>query len=336
MCTNNDKFLPSTIALPLLKVSEYLGLPPTATYPALNLWNAGLVEEGADITKPENVIMRHTFTGTQDEEWFYAVSVSVEAKGVRAIQLMLECVDAVNQQDDSNVFRCLRAFGTTVKDLGGILHRMHEHCRPLVFYHAIRPFLAGSRGMEKVGLPRGIFYEEGPGSGSWRQYSGGSNAQSTLIQFLDIALGIEHRGKESQHNNRDEKSQAYLHEMRQYMPQSHRQFLEHFGKIANVRQYVQSPTSSRQVREAYDDAVDALTKFRDIHINIVARYIIAPARSCDFQGKTAVRNIATAFSGKSSTREDLKGTGGTDLMTFLKQTRDETQAVKNSEAITNK
>lgn len=322
--------------MPLLKVSEYLGLPPTATYPALNLWNAGLIEEGADITKPENVIMRHTFTGTRDEEWFYAVSVSVEAKGVRAIQLMLECVDAVNQQIDSGVLRCLISFANTVRDLGDILQRMHEHCRPLIFYHSIRPFLAGSRGMEKAGLPRGIFYEEGDGNGSWRQYSGGSNAQSTLIQFLDIALGVEHRGKADQHDDRGKKSQVYLDEMRQYMPQSHRQFLEHFGRMANVRQYAQSPLSSVEVREAFDKSVDALTKFRDIHINIVARYIVAPARAHDFHGNTAVRNLATASSGKASTREDLKGTGGTDLMMFLKQTRNETQAAKTIDMGTNR
>lgn len=62
----------------------------------------------------------------------------------------------------------------------------------MVFYHQLRPLLAGSKNMATVGLPNGVFYDVGDGQGEWRQYSGGSNAQSSLIQLFDIALGIQH------------------------------------------------------------------------------------------------------------------------------------------------
>lgn len=46
--------------------------------------------------------------------------------------------------------------------------------------------------MATAGLPDGVFYDVGEGQGEWHQYSGGSNAQSTLIQALDIFLGVNH------------------------------------------------------------------------------------------------------------------------------------------------
>ena len=49
--------------------------------------------------------------------------------------------------------------------------------------------------MSVAGLPKGVFYDEGDGRGEWRMYSGGSNAQSSLIQFFDIVLGVEHHSQ---------------------------------------------------------------------------------------------------------------------------------------------
>ena len=46
--------------------------------------------------------------------------------------------------------------------------------------------------MAVAGLPNGVFYDEGNGKGEWRQYSGGSNAQSSLIAFCDVVLRVEH------------------------------------------------------------------------------------------------------------------------------------------------
>ena len=273
--------------------------------------------------------MRHTFTGTDDEAWFYAVSVSFEAKGIYAIKLMLECVEAVEKGDDQRVLHCLEELTQIIATLGKILYRMHECCEPQVFYHRIRPFLAGSRGMENAGLPRGVFYDEGSGKGSWRQYSGGSNAQSSLVQFLDIALGVRHSATGEQAQS-EEKKHTYLNEMRKYMPISHRRFLEHFSNIVNIQPYTYSDIASSATRSAFNAAVDAMAAFRDIHIQIVARYIITPSRSAARTNIAGARNIASASSQPNGSTKELKGTGGTNLMMFLKQTRDETKAARNT------
>lgn len=101
-------------------------------------------------------------------------------------------MNATRADEPLNLISCLEKFSTCIQDCGALLQRMHERCRPEVFYHIIRPFLAGSKNMSAAGLPRGVFYDEGEGKGEWRQYSGGSNAQSSLIQFWDAVLGVKH------------------------------------------------------------------------------------------------------------------------------------------------
>lgn len=116
----------------------------------------------------------------------------MEAHGAHLIPLMMKAMDAVRANNSAIVIDALTKFHICIKELGEILKRMNERCDPKVFYNEIRPFLAGSKDMAVAGLPNGVFYEEGDGLGEWRQYSGGSNAQSSLIQFFDVILGVQH------------------------------------------------------------------------------------------------------------------------------------------------
>lgn len=118
--------------------------------------------------------------------------MAIEAHGARVIPLMMKAIDAVRANEASVVTDALIQFSECVKEIAEILKRMTEKCRPQVFYNEIRPFLAGSKNMEVAGLPNGVFYDEGNGKGVWRKYSGGSNAQSSLIQFFDVVLGVQH------------------------------------------------------------------------------------------------------------------------------------------------
>lgn len=106
---------------------------------------------------------------------------------------MLEAIEAARMDDSRMVTACLKSFAECLDGLGTLLQRMYENCDPHVFYHRIRPFLAGSKNMADAGLPNGVIYEDGSGQEVYRQYSGGSNAQSSLIQFFDLVLGVEHR-----------------------------------------------------------------------------------------------------------------------------------------------
>ena len=123
------------------------------------------------------------------------ISVAIEAKGGQLMREMLGVIQAVDEHDTERVTSRLHDFTTLLNEIIQILGRMADHCAPSVFFHHIRPFLAGGQNMASAGLPNGIFYDQGNGKGEWRQHSGGSNAQSSLIQAFDIFLGVQHSGR---------------------------------------------------------------------------------------------------------------------------------------------
>ena len=100
-------------------------------------------------------------TGTDDERWFFVISVAIEAHGANVIPMVLNTIDAINRLDYERVTKLLAEITGCIVGLTKILDRMHERCDPEVFYHQIRPMLAGSKNMADAGLPRGVFYDEG-------------------------------------------------------------------------------------------------------------------------------------------------------------------------------
>lgn len=118
--------------------------------------------------------------------------------------------------------------------------------------------------------------------------------------------------------------------MRNYMPGPHRRFLELLANTSNVRPYAMSQKADSDVRDSYNAAVMALGAFRDIHIKMVSRYIIMSSRNPQSLSSTGRINLATATSQMKDLSESnasgFYGTGGTNLIPFLKQTRDATKA----------
>lgn len=258
----------------------------------------------------------HTLTGTDDESWFYTISNAMEARAGPIISRSLGAIEAISQDDAATVIEALTYVRESIEDIGRLLERMDERCRPQTFYHNIRPFLAGSMNMEAAGLPNGVFYDEGNGEGTWRKYRGGSNGQSSLLQFLDAILGVKH-----------DRSAGFSTEMRKYMPGPHARFLYDVEAIANIRDYVDGSRDNVKLAAAYNGAVASLSGFRDKHIQLVTRYIILPSRMAAPKHESGRVDLATSSTklacGKQSTQE-LVGTGGTKLMPFLKTSRDET------------
>lgn len=266
---------------------------------------------------------------------------------------MLDAMRAARRNDTRTVTACLQSFAERLDELGTLLQRMYENCDPHVFYHRIRPFLAGSKNMADAGLPNGVVFDTGAGNEPYCLYGGGSNAQSSLIQFFDIALGVEHRptgSKKPSDSSTESESEGptprpprhnFIHEMRSYMPGPHRQFLQDVSSVANIREYVESHRSSRSLSVAYDACLAMLRSLRDKHIQLVSRYIIVKSRESGSHSRSLSPrsapnnqplplNLASASKGtphRSDNRpgsKKLRGTGGTALIPFLKQARDET------------
>lgn len=313
------KRIPPQLTIPLLQVCENWELPPIATYAGLCLWNYQPTVQDASCTTPEDLVVSCTFTGTSDERWFYLISVAFEAKGAPAIPLMLDTILAARTCDIIKVTESLKIFSQHLQDLILILNRMYEGCDPKVFYHQIRLFLTGSKSMEHLGLRNGLVYDDGTDEEEYcRAYAGGSNAQSSLIQFFDIVLGISHTSNSNQ---------SFITDMRAYMPGKHRRFLERVMEITNIRAFVEEHEDDHELVSAYDTCVEMMCSMRNVHLRMVARYIITHSRSEDVQRGYSGANECSSFS-PSPSKKTVRGTGGTDLMPFLSQIRNETSRSK--------
>ena len=198
--------------------------------------------------------------------------------------------------------------------------------------------------MEAAGLPNGVFYDEGEGRGRWRELRGGSNGQSSLIQFFDVVLGVVHAaGGDTSAGDGKGKGVSFHEEVRGYMPGPHREFLEYVGGLhpGGMRGVLEKGKGEGRMKEegecrvAFTAATEALAAFRGKHLQMVARYIIIPSRQAanDLKRRKGDLdmpvNLATASSVKMEGVErgakvELTGTGGTALLPFLKESRDET------------
>lgn len=327
--------IPEQLANPWLAVSDHFGLPPIGTYAGLCLWNFRTVYPA----EPENwnlesLATLNTYTGCVDESWFYLVSTAIERQGAPCLTTGIDAIRAARADDHQAVIQNLQKLAEAISAIADTLSRMYEMCDPHIFYFRIRPFLAGWKNMADAGLPNGVRYgnETEP-----RFYAGGSNAQSSLIQALDIILSVshappgEHRKQKvspsvplhedpDKHNTALEtpKKNSFIQQMRSYMPGKHRQFLEALSEVAEIREYVvRKGDEIPELILSYDACLAMLRAFRDRHIQVVSRYIILQAQKQNTG--TGIRRHGLATAEKAT-----RGTGGTALIPFLKQARDET------------
>ncbi len=165
------------------------------------------------------------------------------------------------------------------------LMRMRERCEPYVFYHRIRPFLAGWPAP-------GLIYS---GAGAQPQiWSGGSAAQSSLLQSFDAALGVEHEKAVT----RD-----FLNAMLEYMPPKHRAFVAELAG-AKLDPHARAAGTAHPCAMFTTPASRRLDEMRRKHIGITSDYILKQANVVVGPGTT--------------------GTGGTDFVEFLRESRIET------------
>lgn len=339
--------VPAPVTIPFMATCKHLQLPPVATYAGLVLWNWKpiFVSERSDTLANLDTI--DTFTGSLDEKWFYLISIAIEARAGPIVPLMLRAIEAANEGNRAVVTESLKSFAERLDELSSMLVRMYDQCDPHVFYHRIRPFLAGSKKMGEAGLPNGVVFDNGGPMNKQRyvQYSGGSNAQSSIIQFFDIVLGVQHRptgqkkanAQNSEQNARkpSKPDENFIKEMRKYMPGAHARFLEQVHRVANIRSFVEEHVYDRALGLAFDACLAMLSAFRDKHIQMVSRYIIVKSRQAteketEKQSEEQTKKVNLAYRTKPTSTEgdkakkDLTGTGGTSLIPFLRQARDET------------
>ncbi len=283
--------IPAALAVPWAVVAEKIGRPPICSHASLVLNNWRKLDPQGEI-EPDNLACVQLFLGGMDEQWFFTATAGVEAAGAPAIVPIIEAKEAARNGDAATVMAKLREIRPIFIRLNQALMRIYDRCDPYIFYNRIRPFLAGwtENGM--------LFEGVGSGEGTIFKLSGGSAAQSSLIQAFDVGLGIQHLHPESG---------PFLMDMRNYMPVKHRAFLEALAEGPSIYQFVQSLADENgELTAIFNQCIDQLDQFRKAHMQIAVRYVLQ-------QGKDG---------------EDGLGTGGTSFVPFLSEARKETKATR--------
>lgn len=274
--------LPQAIAVPWWAAANATGRPPIITHASLVLNNWRRLDPAGPLTL-DNLDTLHTFLGGSDERWFYLVTVAIEASGGPAMTALIAAQTAAAAGDVAAVRDHLPVIEVALEEMTANMQRMPEQCDPYIFYHRVRPYLSS--------WPEGGVVYTGTGPEP-RHYSGGSAAQSSLVQSLDAGLGIRH-------------ASPFLAEMRRYMPARHRQFVEAVEARPSLRSFAAEHAAGEPaLRAQVNRCVDLLDAFRQIHMAFSVRYI-----------KQQAPPEGTAM-----------GTGGTDFVTLLSEARKETRA----------
>lgn len=282
--------IPQKIAIPWCTVSDHLHMKPVTCYCASVLYNYCLRDPLIPWNE-HNLRANVTFTGTEDESWFYMITMLIELAAVPTLLAIEHVFRDMSCQRDAAVQECLETVKQTLSVMRKELKKMMEGCKPITFYVDIRPFQAGSNGLDV--FPHGIFFEGV--SLEPKQLHGASAGQSSVVHMFDIFLGAKHFGPDKE----------FLYAMRQYMPLGHRRFLEMLQQMPSVHDYCKR-SGNADLIASFNSAVQMFSKFRTDHVILVTRYIV----------NQQSHSVNSAL--------DKKGSGGTDFMPFLKKVRDDT------------
>lgn len=287
--------LPRMLAKPIWALARRLGEKPLLSYSTYVLDNWARLDRDGPIAL-DNLFMIQNFLAGQDEAWFVLVHVAIEARAGAMLAQAPGLMEAADHRDAIAAEAGLSAISTVWDDVNRLFDRMPERCDPYIYFHRVRPYIHGWK--DNPALGAGLVYEGVAETGGRPQaFRGQTGAQSSLVPAMDALLGIRH-GQDA--------LLAYLDELHGYRPPAHRRFIDRVRAKSRLREFVTS-TSRPALREAYNECVIRLARFRARHLQYAASYIHRQSRD-------------------SAGNDTDVGTGGTPFMVYLKKHQEETAA----------
>ena len=134
--------LPRAVAVPWCEVAARLGRPPIIAHASIVLRNWRRIDPEGPLTL-DNLATLQTIGGGGDEQRFYLIPVAMEACGADGLVAMMQARSAAAAGRAQDLAVALDTIHAVVGALTEILSRTPEKCDPNIFYHRVRPFLAG-------------------------------------------------------------------------------------------------------------------------------------------------------------------------------------------------
>ncbi len=267
-----ERVLPSNIARPLVDVCQRLGRPPILSYDGYALYNWKRFNQEQPIALG-NIDTVQNFVHLYDEHWFILIHVEIEALAAEVLDAVAEVAQATPDRLQEKVNISLARIAASVNQQAEVLRRIPEKMDPALYFRTFRPYIRFFEDVRYAGVDMPPM-----------QFRGETGAQSSIMPLLEAFLKLPHKPSILT---------SHLADMRNYMPQAHRELLQLVAAMEPVKQLAET--------EPFNSVLEAMANFREIHLGWAEKYI----------------NRRT---------DDPRGTGGTPYMQWLKQLIDETRA----------
>lgn len=393
--------VPACLAVPLVQTSDRLGLPPILTYADTVLWTWRLRDKHLGLRADNVEMTTLFTSSSSEHAFFaLSLFCELHGPELlRLMSASLDEAFFADATSLSRISAYLATIAHLIDELTALMAGAtkgefgpagRERISPEAFYWEIRPWFNGGKWKyEGVGED---------GQDLVMEWGGPSAGQSTLVHALDLFLGIDHAPRrpssptqektEALATIREEATEVaedkasslhkapsdatFMQRMSHYMPGHHRAFLRHLESLHQPNPAAPNAhvlPSLRQLARrhphrlgpAYDRAVQAMKRFRDMHMRLATVFIVQQARRepardsvhwAEWETKRVAKEVertnerraqeaaaALVASSSSSTsglvstvpateavrkQDKIAGTGGTDLVTFLKLCRDRT------------
>jgi indoleamine 2,3-dioxygenase len=242
-----------------------------------------------------------------------------------------------------------------------------EHISPEAFYWEIRPWFNGGKWLYAGVGPNGEGKEMewgGPSAGQSSlvhaldlflgvDHAPRTNKETIPTTFVEKVAVAPSAPLHKLPLHKSPSDSTFMQRMSHYMPGHHRAFLLHLSSL-HTRNPLSPSTpvlpSLRQLASthpaltpSYDLAVEAMKRFRNTHIRLATFFIVQqarrePTKSSPHWPEWERKRLAKEAEeeemrrkGEEVKKEAIAGTGGTDLVTFLKRCRDRTAEAKLAE-----
>ncbi|KAF2746274.1 indoleamine 2,3-dioxygenase gamma type [Sporormia fimetaria CBS 119925] len=256
--------LPSSIAMPIVKIAEIAGFKPFMEYAgSYALFNYRLEDPKKGLEYDNLRLIRafeHGLDSSSSEAGFVLVHIAMVKKSGPLVKATVEMLNGAATRDRERFNDGLQILVDGLKKVNAVMNTMWTKSKPNG-YTSFRTFIFGITSQSM--FPNGVVYEgvsEEPMS-----FRGESGANDSMIPLCDNLLQVKMP---------ETPLTDILKDFRQYRPGNHREFLEavrEFSIQSGVREFALDDAQSAAL---YLQALDQVRDFRWRHWCFTREYIL--------------------------------------------------------------
>lgn len=273
-------------------------------YFGMCMWNWFLLDKYKPATM-DNIGIRHTLSGSTDEKWFLLVPLKIDFLGHELLKMINCALDSSELGNYSEVDVCLVQIRDTVATFKDILRSMYSECDMQYFYKFLRKNFMGTT--PESGLDDGMLI-----CGNYVKLPGGSAGQNPTIHLLDAFLGISYENNKETH--------VGMRSMLESIPAPEMAVIERVRARSAAMTRSAAAEGRDQTLRLLSEVVSEMSNFGGTHKMLVKSYIIDVVEATGAGVDASVVGACPFFAGSTAKdkMKDMRGTGNTTIMTFLR------------------